>query len=315
MRLGMMVDASCDLPPEVFAQHGILIAPINIRVGDKIWVDDRNPKTTADFFKTVYAPNGGAADAESISTPVEVFHRELMDKVVLNHEYAFVMTLTRARSPIYANATEAASQVIREAVMTRFKAGNKKAFGMRVINSQQLFSGQGILALEMIDMIQSGMDFTKIMGKIEEAADNTYSYAVPTDLKYIYERASKRGDRSVSLFGVTVGGFLDIKPILRVFRGETGACGKVRKWDAAAEKIVSVVKREHQAGHLLSKHICASYGGPLVEAEATTAVKDLRAYCTENGLTFTLSHMSMTASINVGPGMLGISFIGQEHEF
>jgi fatty acid-binding protein DegV len=164
-------------------------------------------------------------------------------------------------------------------------------------------------------MIKAGMDFTKIMGRIEEMSDRTYTYGVPTDLRYIYERASKRGDRSVGLVGVTIGGMLDIKPVIRCYHGDTGPVAKIRKWDTATMKVVEVLKQQHAAGNLLSKHVVASYGGPLPDAEKTEAVQALRDFCKSEGLIFTLAPMSATASLTVGPGFLSIAFIAQEHEF
>jgi DegV family protein with EDD domain len=315
MRLGLMVDATCDLPMGILKANNILIAPISLRIGDQTWVDKRDGAETDRFYNTVFAPGGGAADAESISTPSDVFYQEFMDKIVLNHEYAFVLTLSRARSPIFQNASDAASRIIKDAVMLRFKAGNKKAFGMRVINSQQLFAGQGVLTMELIDMINSGVDFTKIMVRMEELSDCTYTYGIPTDLKYIYERASKRGDRSVGFVGATLGGMLDIKPVVRCFHGDTGPVAKIRKWDAATAQTVAVLKRQHAAGQLLSKHVVASYGGTLAEAEGVAAVQDARDYCAKHGLTFTLSQMSASAAINIGPRTLSLAFISQPHEF
>ncbi len=59
-------------------------------------------------------------------------------------------------------------------------------------------------------------------------ANHSYGYMLPRDLYYLRARAKKKNDRSVSLFTAMLGSALDIKPILRCFRGETGPVGKVR---------------------------------------------------------------------------------------
>ncbi len=315
MKLALMVDAGCDLPADFLQANQVLVAPIEIRVRDHLWVDDRNPSTTADFFRTVFAPNGGATDAESIPTPVEAFTRLLLDHVVMEHDYAFVESINRTRSLIYAHANEAAAQVQRQALSLRFRAGNKKPFGMRVINSQTLFAGQGALAAETVKLINSGLEFPKIADRVEELANHTFAYMVPQDLRYLYERGSRRGDRSVGLISVTLGGMLDVKPIIRGYRGDTTPVAKVRKFEAAVKSMLDTVMREIKLGHLFANTIVLSYGGPEAEMNAIPAVQEFRAYAAAKGVELLSCHMSMSAAINTGPRGISVGFIGQPHEF
>lgn len=50
MKIGLMVDAACDLPREYFDEHHIVIVPITVRVHDSSFIDRRDPETTAQFF-------------------------------------------------------------------------------------------------------------------------------------------------------------------------------------------------------------------------------------------------------------------------
>ena len=315
MKLALMVDAGCDLPADYVQANQVLIAPIEIRVRDRLWVDDRSPAITAEFFNTVFAANGGATDAESIPTPSESITKQLLEHVVLEHDYVFIETINRSRSPIFANANDAVAQVQRQALGLRFRAGNKKPFGMRVINTQTMFAGQGALAAETVKLMKSDMEFPKIADRVEELASHVCAYMVPQDLRYIYERGSRRGDKSVGLVSVTLGGMLDIKPIIRGYRNETGPVAKVRKFEAAAKSMLDTVMREIKLGHLLANTVVLSYGGPEAELNAIPAVQEFRAYTAAKGVELLTCHMSMTAAINTGPRGLSVGFIGQPHDF
>ncbi|MEG7260330.1 DegV family protein, partial [Pseudomonas aeruginosa] len=51
MRIGLVVDATCDLPPEFLAAHGIRVMPIGIRLGEQRLIDRRDPDTTLSFYR------------------------------------------------------------------------------------------------------------------------------------------------------------------------------------------------------------------------------------------------------------------------
>ena len=50
MRIGLVVDATCDLPPEFLSANNIRVLPIGIRVGQRRIIDDRDPDTTLRFY-------------------------------------------------------------------------------------------------------------------------------------------------------------------------------------------------------------------------------------------------------------------------
>ncbi len=50
MRIGILVDSTCDLPEADFAQHNIRVMPISIRLGDELLVDERDAAATQHFY-------------------------------------------------------------------------------------------------------------------------------------------------------------------------------------------------------------------------------------------------------------------------
>src|SRR3546814_8458923 len=78
------------------------------------------------------------------------------------------------------------------------------------------------------------------------------------DLYYIRNRARAKGDRSVSLFSAALGTALDIKPVLRGYRGDTGPVAKVKGFDAATQQMFEFAARRVDAG-LLTPTVAVCY--------------------------------------------------------
>ncbi|CAM5569396.1 Fatty acid-binding protein DegV OS=Rhodanobacter lindaniclasticus OX=75310 GN=B1991_03220 PE=4 SV=1 [Rhodanobacter lindaniclasticus] len=89
-------------------------------------------------------------------------------------------------------------------------------------------------------MIAAGEAPAAIRERLLQVAEHSYGYMLPRDLHYLRARAKKKNDRSVSLFSAMLGSALDIKPILRCFRGETGPVGKVRGFEQGAEALFTM---------------------------------------------------------------------------
>src|SRR3546814_2742978 len=89
-------------------------------------------------------------------------------------------------------------------------------------------------------MGEAGEEPGRIRTRLEQLASSTYGYLVPRDLYYIRNRARAKGHRSVSLFSAALGTALDIKPVLRGSRGDTGPVAKVQGFDAAPQTMVEV---------------------------------------------------------------------------
>jgi fatty acid-binding protein DegV len=137
---------------------------------------------------------------------------------------------------------------------------------------------------------------------------------VPRDLYYLRARARKKGDRSVGLVSAALGTALDIKPILHANRGETGPVGKVKGFDAAAQKVLGFAAQRVKAG-LLTPTMCLSYGGELDELRALPGYTQLRDTCRTHNIDVYESVMSLTGMVNVGKGALVVGFAAEPHKF
>lgn len=310
MRFGIVVDSACDLPATFLARHRIVVLPIRIRIDAESFIDDRDPAIIQRFLTENLGARSHAAETEAY-TPEQI-HDLFLGRLVLDYDCVFCLTITAARSPIFANVRQASLQILNSYRDARKAARVDGPFLMRVIDTQTLFAAQGVPVYEATRLIAAGERQGAIRERLEYIAQNTYGYMLPRDLYYLRARAQKKGDRSVGWLSATLGSALDIKPILRGYRGETGAVGKVRGFDQGAQSLFVYAQARVHAG-LLVPVLCLSYGGRLVDLEALPGYAALKQTCAEGGVEMLVSTMSVTGMVNVGVGAVALGFAAPEH--
>jgi len=312
MRIGLVVDSACDLPGSFIERNHIEILPITVKIGDAVLADHRNEQATLEFLHSHVAERG--AEAETMPFSVEQIRDVFLNKLVIDYDYVFCLTVTRNRSPIHDNAMQASFVILNDYRPMRNAAGHTSPFALRVIDTQSLFAGQGVTAVEAIRMIRDGDGVAKIRARLENLAINTHAYMVPRDLMYLRSRTRAKGDKSVSLFSATLGSALDIKPVLHCNRGETEPVAKIRGWDAAVQRLFAFGAERVRAG-LMTPTICLSFGGELEEMRSLPGYASLIDSCRDAGIEVFESVMSLTGMVNVGKGSLVMGFASEPHTF
>ena len=311
MRIGIVVDSACDLPPEWLAAHGIHLLPVTVKIGQSAFVDLRDERATLDFIESHVT---GRHTAETSAFPADQIKALFLEQLVIDYDYVFCLTVTRHRSQIHDNATHASFAILNEYKPIRAQAGRTTPFALRIVDSQQVFAGQGILPVEAVRLRDAGASAPEIRSRLEFLAERSYAYMVPRDLGYLRARIKHRGDKSVSLLAALIGGALDIKPILHCHRGDTGPVCKVRGFEPAAEKLFAFAVERVRAG-LLTPTLCLSYGGELDQMRALPGYAALVAACEEHHVERFETVMSLTGMVNVGSGSLTLGFAAPPHAF
>lgn len=312
MRIGLVVDSACDLPGSFIERNHIEILPITVKIGEAVLADHRNEQATLEFLHSHVASRG--AEAETMPFSVNQIRDLFLRKLVIDYDYVFCLTITRTRSPIHDNATQASFVILNDYRPMRSAAGHQSPFALRVVDTQSLFAGQGVTAVEAVRMIQAGEGVAKIRARLDNLAINTHAYMVPRDLMYLRSRAKTKGDKSVSLFSATLGSALDIKPVLYCNRGETKPVAKIRGFDTAVRRLFAFASERVTAG-LMAPTLCMSYGGELEEMRLLPGYTELIDVCRTHGVEVFESVMSLTGMVNVGKGSLVVGFAGEAHEF
>ena len=305
MRIGLMVDATCDLPRKFIDDHQIIIMPITIRIDEHTFVDVHDPVATESYYQGEVGKRGHAA--ETVPLTVDEIRELFLGSLVRDYDAVFCLTATSTHSPIFANATQASFAILGAYRPVRQAAGNNSPFLMRVIDSKSLFAGQGISAIEATRLIAADTGPGSIRERLAEVAAQTWAYMLPRDLHYLRARARKKGDRSVGLLSATLGTALDIKPVLQCFQGETKPVAKARGFEHGAGMLFGHAARAVKRG-LLVPAMCVSYGGNLAELEALPGFRQLARMCAEAGVKLHRSNMSITGMVNLGTGAIALGY-------
>ena len=311
MRIGLVVDSACDLPQDFCRQHGIIILPVTIHVGKEEFVDRRDADATLEFYRRHLA---NAAHAETAPLSPEQIKDLFLQRLVLDYDFVFCLTVASSRSPIFENATQASLAILSEYKPVRARAGQPGPFALRVIDSQNLFAAQGVLAAEAARMIAEGHAPNRIRERLDSLIPALYMYGLPSDLYHLRARAHKKGDKSVGWFKYAVGSALDIKPLIRAHRNETASIASIRHFDEGSKRLCHFVSERIRAG-LLTPTICVSFTGELEKLQKLPGYQELIEVAQQHAVTVHTSVASITACINVGEGALNIAFCAPEHEF
>ncbi len=312
MRIGVVADATCDLPHEFYSKHRIGVLPITIRLGDDQLVDVRDPEATLHFYNEQLADKG--FDAETVPLTAEQIRSRFLESLVLEYDYVFCITITATRSPIFENATKASFAILTDYKTPRSAAGISGPFALRVVDSRSMFCGTGVLAAEAARLAGSGAQPNEIRKRLDELRENIVGYMVPGDLYYIRNRGIKKGEKSVGLLSYAIGSALDIKPVILCYRGETQPIAKVRSYERAVERMFEHVARQIEKG-IDTPCVCISYGGDPAMVVTLPGYDRLAAAARSRNIEILTSIMSATAAVNTGARCVAIAYGGELRSF
>lgn len=311
MRMGLAVDAACDLSQAFLERHDVAVMPITVKIDHETFMDDRKSTELRRFIDRRLGSRSHSAETEPC--PVENVQRLFLDKLVLEQDCVFCLTITATRSPINDHVNKASFAILKNYRQVREQAGVPGPFMMRVIDTRNIFAGAGPVVYAASRMIAAGIAPAAIREQLLDLANHCYGYMLPRDLYYLRARAKKKNDRSVSLFTAMLGSALDVKPILRCFRGETGPIGKVRGFERGAEALFGYAARRVRGG-LLIPVVCVSYGGDLAVLGQLPGYAELRTACEDCGVELMEAPMSITGMVNVGEGAVTLGLAAEEHD-
>jgi DegV family protein with EDD domain len=312
MRVGLIVDSACDLPYEFSRKHDLFVLPVTAVIDGQTYIDEHDPVRTQEFYQSGLLKKGHHAETRAYTS--EQIYNLFMEKIVTQFDVAFCETVTRSRSLIFQNASEAMNSVMANYEKARQASGREGKFSMRVIDSKQIFAGQGLLAAHTLKLIQKKLSKNALRHEVETFTDKIYTCVIPRDLHYIRERARRRGDNSVSAVVAFLGRALNITPVIFGQGVEGQPVAKTRSFDAAVEKVMNYATARVEAG-LLTPYVSLSCGLTWTEIEDLPGLNRLRDACERQGVDLLLSQMGITSSIYVGPGSLCLALAAEPHSF
>jgi len=204
----VVTDSTCDLPPDLARAHGIQIVPLLVLFGDRVYHDgvDLRPKEFYDLLEK--GQEHPRTNPPSKSDFLDVYRALAADRDVISVHIAETLSQT------VVHARAAAEEGLSEMQHLR---GEAEQVILRVVDSNSVSLGLGMLALFAARMARRGIEPDVIVERLEAMRSRIHVYFAVNTLDYL-----ARGGR-IGKARAFIGNLLGIKPILGVVNGEVTA--------------------------------------------------------------------------------------------
>jgi DegV family protein with EDD domain len=230
-QIRIVTDSSCDLPPELEAEHQISIVPLTIRFGDQEFVDRRDLTPEEFWARCASSPVLPETAAPSPGAFEEAFRKaaaEGCDGVVC-------INLSSDLSATFSAAELAAKSV-------------SDTIPVRVIDSRTLTMGLGNLCLSAARVAAGGGDIDTVAKEVEHRIPLTRTYAALDTLENL-----KKGGR-IGGAQAMLGSMLSIKPIIDVTGGKVEQESKQRTRSKSLRYLADKVREQPGVENLAVMH-------------------------------------------------------------
>lgn len=209
MSIQITSDSTCDLGHFVKSRK-IGIMPLGVILGDKSFHDgvDVTPKDIFDFYEN-------EKQLPKTSAPS-----------VGEYEDFFQSYIDRGDEVVHVNISSKASSSHEHAKAAAEKFGGR----VRVVDSRALSSGQGLVVMKALDLLEEGKDADEIVETITALLPKVNTSFVPDRLDYLYKggRCSR-----MQMYGANL---LKIHPLIEM---EDGQLVAQRRYRGSMEKCIS----------------------------------------------------------------------------
>ncbi|WP_285960820.1 DegV family protein [Pseudomonas tohonis] len=318
MRTGLVVDATCDLPQEFLAAHGIRVLPIRIHLGRDALVDRRVPEATRQFYAEQLASVAPEDHSDALS--VAEMQQWFLEELVTAYDHVICLTISSLRSPIFEHATQASFGLLQHYRERRAEAGLNSPFAMRVVDGRSMFAGSAVLAAEAARLIAGGAHPSAVRARLEQLSENVCTFLIADDLGHLRRRGFQKGERGGLLdrmrgAALGLGSLLEVKPVISVQQGEDKPVSLAPSFERAAQKLLAHATAQVLAGELLAPQLCLSYAGDLSVVRDLPGFAQLEATCAQREVSLQVAMLSPTGAINLGKGALSLAFAAPPRPF
>ncbi|MBQ6820238.1 MAG: DegV family protein [Clostridium sp.] len=274
-KIALIVDSACDLSLEVIKENNIKLLPLRIIYSDKEY-RDKIEISASEIYSNLEreVPKTSLPSAEDLENILASLENE-------GYTHVIAITLSSGLSGTYNSI--------------RLALENHENLISYVFDTKILAMPEGIVALEVAKLINSGKTFQEIIETIPSIRKNIIGYFTVNTLEYL-----KKGGRIGRVAG-TIGEMLNLKPIVGVDEdGIYYTISKARGRKQSIRKLIDLLK------DILKESPCnvwVLHAGVLEEAEnILNSIKNF-----DNILNSDIAQISPALGVHGGPGLLGFA--------
>ena len=278
-------DSTCDLTPRLLERFHIRTVPLTIQSGERVFPDDgryTSSELYADYRRNGALPRTTAVSPEEFKAFFAPILAEGFDIVHID--------ISSELSCTCQNALLAAQELAEQGEI-------------HVVDSRQLSTGGGLLALQGAKLRDGGMAAADIAAELRRLAPHSDTSFVLDTLEYMWKGGRCSG---VAALGANM---LKLKPSLEIRDGKLVVCKKYR---GAMEKVYRQYVTERLAGKaVVGDWAFITHSGEVSEdtlRQLTELVRELAPF-----KEVFITQAGCTVSSHCGPGTLGVLFLRQPH--
>jgi len=246
--IAIVTDSTSDLTLELMGDLNIDIIPLKIKIGEDYYKDGIE-LTKRDFWKRV--------TSESIipktSQPSPAEFKEIYERL-FKKGYKKIISIHISSK---LSGTQQAARVAKGMVA--------RGENITIVDSKAVAMSLGYQVLEAARMAREGMSEENILSRLEQLQDRIKLYFVVNDISYL-EKGGRIGRASS-----VIGGFLKVKPILKLENGEISVQGKVFGESGALGYMERLIRAESKKTSMI---LYTAWGGTRKELLNADEIKN-----------------------------------------
>lgn len=246
--IAIVTDSTSDLTPELMGDLNIDIIPLKIKIGEDYYKDGIE-LTKRDFWKRV--------TSESIipktSQPSPAEFKEIYERL-FKKGYKKIISIHISSK---LSGTQQAARVAKGMVA--------RGENITIVDSKAVAMSLGYQVLEAARLAREGMSEENILSRLEQLQDRIKLYFVVNDISYL-EKGGRIGRASS-----VIGGFLKVKPILKLENGEISVQGKVFGESGALGYMERLIRAESKKTSMI---LYTAWGGTRKELLNADEIKN-----------------------------------------
>jgi len=150
MNVGIVIDATCDLPSSIIERYQVNVLPIHLEFKNISFTDKRLPEQSNQFYKTT--SNQDISNGKISPATTESFSTALAEKWLYQFDNILVIAPHRKINATLQSVRLSILEMQSKFEQLRMQANLKPAFKIRVIESQSGFAGYGVVLYEALQL-------------------------------------------------------------------------------------------------------------------------------------------------------------------
>ena len=178
MKVGILVDATCDIPTSILSRHNVTILPTMLNLKTEAFPDARLVNDTLSFYNE--RPNTEINEASFNSAGFEELKTLLEDKLLYTCDHLIFIAPHMKLSSTLKNIREALFDLQPRLQSLRSQALVNTPFKVRIIESEQAYAGYGLVLYETLRLLnEKARSADQIKAPLDDFKRTVETYIFP----------------------------------------------------------------------------------------------------------------------------------------